>query len=119
MGSKTEKVQRLLETIARLISASKLADDELEYREYLAAGRQRFDWTRRLSDEVRYLRITEVVDRDVEWEFTLLGGVDGRADLSQNSEGRRGGDLTYTADFFRRWMLELDEWDEIPREPLS
>lgn len=112
MSSREDKLRRLREEVTLLLGAD---DDEFEYRASVVSGVPRHEWTRKIPGALRYLRIAPLMSDQVpEWDFELLGGEE-KETGGEGFDGRRGGDFEYTIEFFRRWMIQLDDWDEIPR----
>lgn len=82
--------------------------------ERLQLGRaERLCLTRQLGDHMRYLRITDVAERNTGWNFEILGGRYGSADPRADFDARRGGDPTYTKAVIHAWIIELRSWDAV------
>jgi hypothetical protein len=101
-------MKNLLDDISALIQTTGVS---LEYRQYEAAGITRHEWTRRLGGDCRYLRIAPVLADQRTWDYEMLGGL--YNDSGGGFDGRRGGSRSYVLDIFRRWLVDLEDWDDL------
>ncbi len=101
------------ERVGAMLDQSGLAGEILVERRTLGVI-ERLVLTRKLADGVRYLRITPIADPGAAWEFEVLGGSYGNSDPGTDFDGRRGGSAEYVERVVRLWLVDLNDWNQVP-----
>ncbi len=106
-----DKGRILKDAVADIIRDYNIKIEYIEYNEYENMKDSSHTWIRKIDNSCRIIRITPIYLKEVPWDYTIIGGAyrDEGSERISESEGRRGGNLKYTLNIFRRWILELED----------
>ncbi|MCP4474031.1 MAG: hypothetical protein GY821_05590 [Gammaproteobacteria bacterium] len=88
---------------------------KIECKEYKNMKCSSYMWIRKIDNSFRVIRITPIYFEGAPWDYAIIGAAyrDEGSERISESEGRSGGNLKYTLNIFRRWILELEDWNSL------